>query len=264
LARRAGIQALAAEPAAAPHVHTFDELWHITRGTAQVTIENEVLRVDRGTLLTIPAGFEHTSPISVGDEPLEGIAIRTALAGVVGRTVRRMNAVEKLSPQRLFLEEQLLPQLDPGKRTLNVGVRAYSDYSQRFEAGCYVSVDIDEAARPNVVGDVAKLPFDDGSFEQVIFTGVFETLDDPWKAITEIYRVMGLRAKLLAGAPFRALWATSTSEASYVDRWRITPAGMRWLLRDFEIEEVIAVDDRYVFGIAHKGAARSNRSSRRW
>ena len=72
-------------------------------------------------------------------------------------------------------------------KVLDIGAGNHS-YSSYFPNR--VSVDIDPKRKPDIVGDIHDLPFEDESFDFVLCTEVLEHVEDPQKAITELYRVL--------------------------------------------------------------------------
>lgn len=65
-----------------------------------------------------------------------------------------------------------------------------------------ISIDINPDSNKNVLkGDIYKLKFENSSFDSVLATEVFEYLEDPKQAISEIYRILKKDGILLLSAP---------------------------------------------------------------
>jgi SAM-dependent methyltransferase len=102
----------------------------------------------------------------------------------------------------------------------------------------YVLVDINEAYKPDIVADVQALPFADGSLEAVLCLEVLEHVEDPFRAVREIHRVLKPGGKVLASSPFH--WPYHAKPGLYRDYWRFSADGMRTLFKPFASVEVVA------------------------
>ena len=172
------------------------------------------------------------------------------------KTIKKINSLifSKLfnknkikSPQRIFLEKEILPNCDFKGKVLFVGVRGYCQYDSFLTGkGEWITLDIDKSVNPDIVGDVCDmLFFEDEMFDWVVFNGVFEYLSDPQRGINEIYRVMKPKAKLLFGAPYHTL----DNDGSF---WRITPAGVDQYLRLFKIEKKYNIKNNHIYPLCKK------------
>lgn len=65
-----------------------------------------------------------------------------------------------------------------------------------------VNFDIAEHTTTDILGNAARLPFRDASFEAVICTGLLEHVPDPFRCAREIARVLKPGGELLCGTPF--------------------------------------------------------------
>ena len=100
-------------------------------------------------------------------------------------------------------------------------------------AKIYVAVDVQMTPLVNAGAAAEALPFRDEQFDFVICTQVFEYLPDPRVAVAEIKRVLRKGGALFLSAPSVFL---RDNEKEY---WRFLPAGLRFLLREFEAVEVM-------------------------
>lgn len=75
-------------------------------------------------------------------------------------------------------------------KVLDVGAGDFSRYRGLFTCEEYIKLDIKKSENIDVVGRVEDLPFKNDSFDSVVCTQVFEHVDNPFKAASEIYRVL--------------------------------------------------------------------------
>lgn len=93
-----------------------------------------------------------------------------------------------------------------------------------------ISFDIYLSDDVSFVADAHAIPLQDNSVDAVWVQSVLEHVLDPVQAVAEIRRVLKPGGLLFADASF--LWPVNEGAYDY-SRW--TPAGFRWLLRDFDI-----------------------------
>lgn len=87
--------------------------------------------------------------------------------------------------------------------------------------------------------DVRSMPsVADASLDAVFLSGVLEHVDDCHSAIRECHRVLRTNGVLLLGVPFN-----QPLHRAPQDFWRFTEYGIRYLLRDFVVEELVAIGD---------------------
>ena len=122
------------------------------------------------------------------------------------------------------------------KKTLDVGSRR-GRHSASFPN--VVSVDIDPAADPDIVGDAHALPFPDNSFEVVICREVLEHVENPIRAVDELYRTLKPGGKLLIYVPF--LFYYHAHEGYYGDYWRFTYDTLKMFSKRFSKHEISEV-----------------------
>src|SRR5574343_37462 len=125
--------------------------------------------------------------------------------------------------------DEFLKKHATNEKILDIGCGGASDY--RFFPN-RIAVDIDPARKPDVVGDAHNLPFDDCEFDAVLSTDVMEHLNDPVKAVSEMYRVLKPGGKVIFCTRF--IFPIHDSPNDY---WRFTKYGLRELFKDFEITE---------------------------
>lgn len=109
-----------------------------------------------------------------------------------------------------------------------------SDYFRsRFKK--YVSVDADPDCKPDIVANIHNLPFKDNTIECILCFSVLEHIQDPFKAVSELYRVMRPGSKALLSVPF--IWPYHSG--SYKDYWRFSDDGIKVLFKNFSYVEIV-------------------------
>ena len=96
-----------------------------------------------------------------------------------------------------------------------------------------VSLDIDPARNPEIVGDAEKLPFEDSSFGVIVCSEVFEHIPDTHQAVREMKRV--LRPGGLLVLTTRFAFPVHDSPGDF---WRFTPYGLQKMFDGWDIIEV--------------------------
>ncbi len=139
-----------------------------------------------------------------------------------------------------FFEERLKLIAEKSHSILDVGggrpfQKLVGRHKSILEGKKYITLDIDPATKPDVVGDAHKMPFEDGLFDAVLHVYVFEHLHAPHKAAEEIYRVLKPGGYMLGVIPF--IHPYHARKGGYRDYWRFSKDGIGVLFKDFkEIE----------------------------
>ncbi len=92
-----------------------------------------------------------------------------------------------------------------------------------------IAFDIYASPETQFIGDVHGLPLADGSVQAVSVQAVLEHVLDPWRAVSEIERVLAPDGLVYAVTPF----LQHVHEGPW-DFTRFTESGHRWLFRNFE------------------------------
>ncbi len=79
--------------------------------------------------------------------------------------------------------------------------------------------------------DIKKLPFDENTFDSVILTQVLEHIDEPFKALDEIKRVIKKDGILVLSVPF-----IYQAHATPYDFFRFSEFGLKKLCKDYNFE----------------------------
>lgn len=92
---------------------------------------------------------------------------------------------------------------------------------------------------PDIVGDIHDLPFEDNSVEALICIAVLEHVEEPQKAVKEMYRVLKPGGYCYIYVPF--LFYYHPMKGYYGDFYRFTIDGIKYLARDFSKIETSTV-----------------------
>jgi len=95
----------------------------------------------------------------------------------------------------------------------------------------YIILDKVADYKPDIVGDIHDLPFDDNSIESIVCIAILEHVERPWQAIDEMYRVLKPGGYLYIYVPF--LYYYHPMKGYYKDYYRFTKDGLKYLLKDF-------------------------------
>jgi SAM-dependent methyltransferase len=109
-------------------------------------------------------------------------------------------------------------------RMLDAGSGSYARYRHLLSCKSVVRMDIKAGPNVDVIGSADTMPFKDNEFDAVLSTQVFEHLEYPEKATTEIFRVLKLGGHVLITVP---QWNELHEEPH--DYWRYTCFGLKAL-----------------------------------
>ena len=111
-----------------------------------------------------------------------------------------------------------------GKDCLQIGVR------NKKYAPHWVSVDkYDTADYIDYQYDAHDMPFEDASFDIVVCNAVLEHVENPFKVVSELHRVLRPNGEIWVEIPFNQPYHPSPG-----DFWRVSPDGMLILMQDFK------------------------------
>lgn len=116
---------------------------------------------------------------------------------------------------------------------LEIGVPGGGGYARFFPK--HTTLDIDPARKPDVVGDIYRLPFADASWDTVVMIEVLEHLTDPAAAIEEVKRVLRPGGTLILTTRFLGPMHDIPH-----DYFRFTYYGLKHLFREWQDVEVRA------------------------
>ncbi len=89
---------------------------------------------------------------------------------------------------------------------------------------------------PDIVGDVHDLPLEDNSVDAIICIALLEHVEEPQKAVREMYRVLKPGGYIFIYVPF--LYYYHPMPGYYGDFYRFTYDGIKYLTRDFKEVEI--------------------------
>lgn len=114
-----------------------------------------------------------------------------------------------------------------------------STYREYFvKASSYVTSDVDEAMGTDILLDARDMQLPDQSFDCVFCSGVLEHVDDHAAVVSEVWRVLKVKGVFLLGVPFK-----QPIHRAPKDFWRFTEHGIRWMLRQFQVEVIKPLGD---------------------
>jgi SAM-dependent methyltransferase len=128
--------------------------------------------------------------------------------------------------------------LEPGARVLDAGA-GEGNYKRYFSQQRYCGLDLGvgdqkwDYTRLDVVGDLARLPFDTGTFDAAINIVTLEHVTDPARVVCELSRVLKSGGRLLLIAPLE--WEEHQQPHDY---FRYTRFGLEFLLKQAGFAEI--------------------------
>jgi SAM-dependent methyltransferase len=111
-----------------------------------------------------------------------------------------------------------------GKRCLQIGVRGEKCGKN------WVSVDrYDQSPLIDFHYDIRALEFPDGSFDGIVCNAILEHVEEPQRAIGELFRVLRPGGRIWVEVPLNQPYHPSPG-----DFWRVTPEGLRIWMSQFK------------------------------
>lgn len=160
---------------------------------------------------------------------------------VAGMRNMPWDAFHERSIKRIFDDKELIIDIGGGLRVAaeknNRGNQnaALADYI--FSKKRHYKV-LDKVAdyKPDIVGDIHELPLESGSVDAVICIAVLEHVEEPQKAVREMYRVLKPGGYCYIYVPF--LYYYHPMPGYYGDFYRFTFDGLQYMTRDFKDVEI--------------------------
>ncbi len=157
-----------------------------------------------------------------------------------------------MAPWEIFLKEKCIDIFTTSAKVLDIGegLRARKDTGSRYDSNRawlkeyidkveYVVMDPVPDYKPDIVGDIHAIPLKDESIPAIVCLAVLEHVENPIKAMEEMYRVLVPGGRLLIYVPF--LYYYHPHPGYYQDYWRFTYDALEMLAKPFSHKEIIAV-----------------------
>lgn len=106
-------------------------------------------------------------------------------------------------------------------------------YRHFFDCTEYIGLEYNDKFKPDYVGDVRAMPFDDASFDSVLSNQVLEHVDDTHRVVSELHRVLRPGGYACITVPF----VGRLHERPH-DYWRFSEYGLRYLFERHGFEEI--------------------------
>ncbi len=157
-----------------------------------------------------------------------------------------------MRPWELFFREKMIKLFSAGGKVIDIGggLRLVKDKNNRYDPKRewlrpylskvdYKILDVVDTYHPDIVGDVHNLLFDDNSIDSIICIAVLQHVEEPHKAIKEIYRVLKPGGMAFIYVPF--LFYYHAEKGYYKDYWRFTKDSLEYLTKPFAHSEIQSI-----------------------
>ena len=125
--------------------------------------------------------------------------------------------------------------IDPNKNNRQLEHEWLPEYIKKHHTE-YVVLDKVPDYNPDIIGDIHDLPFEDNSEDAIVCIAVLEHVEEPQKAVREMYRVLKPGGYCYIYAPF--LYYYHPMKGYYNDFYRFTKDGLEYMTRDFSTVEM--------------------------
>lgn len=148
-----------------------------------------------------------------------------------------------MTPWNKFFDEKIR-EIAKSDYILDVGGgikfgKGLQEYAKLFSGKKYVTLDKEPTYRPDLVGDIHHIPLADSSVDAVICKAVLEHVEEPHRAVGEIYRILKSEGKALFYLPF--LYPYHARHQVYKDYYRFSKDAVEYLFRNFRKLEYVPV-----------------------
>ncbi len=143
---------------------------------------------------------------------------------------------------KIFSEKSLIIdiggglRIDPSKNNRCGAIHGLDELSDMAKKVDYKILDKVADFHPDILGDIHALPFADNSIDAITCVYVLEHVEEPQKAVKEMYRVLKPGGYCWIEVPF--LFYYHPMEGYYKDFYRFTYDGLEYLTRDFKRVEI--------------------------
>jgi len=137
---------------------------------------------------------------------------------------------------RIFQEKDTIIDIGGGLRISNKNNRKkHNNFLDAYAHKCKVMDKVPDYS-PDLVGDIHSLPFKDNSVEAFTCIAVLEHVEEPQKAVKEMYRCLKPGGYCFIYVPF--IFFYHPMKGYYDDFYRFTIDGVKYMTRDFKEVEV--------------------------
>jgi SAM-dependent methyltransferase len=106
----------------------------------------------------------------------------------------------------------------------------------RLNPDYFLTIDIDKKRSPDIVMSATEMSFEDKKFDLVLILEVLEHIDEPQRAVEQIYRVLKPGGKVICSTPF--VFGIHDGPSDF---YRFTRFGLQNIFSMFQID---AIEDR--------------------
>ena len=151
-----------------------------------------------------------------------------------------------------FFREKILKILQEKRSLIDIGggLRVLKEKGNRYDPNQewlrpylekvdYKIIDPVPDYKPDIVGDIHSLPFADNSQEAIFCSAVLEHVENPFKAVEEMHRVLEPGGYLFVYVPF--LYYYHAERGYYRDYWRFSEDAINLLFKAFSSIEMARV-----------------------
>jgi ubiquinone/menaquinone biosynthesis C-methylase UbiE len=117
--------------------------------------------------------------------------------------------------------------------------KSLAPYKEYFLNCEYKTVDVNPDCHPDILATAQNLPIPDNSADGVICKSVLEHVENPFKAVDEIYRILKPGGKCFIYVPFLHPYHASGQKGK--DYWRFSEDGIKHLFKEFRKIEICPV-----------------------
>ncbi|MEK7180167.1 MAG: class I SAM-dependent methyltransferase [Patescibacteria group bacterium] len=140
-----------------------------------------------------------------------------------------------------FIDEKIA-EIAKEKIVLDIGggerfTKWLSEYKHLFGNCDYRTMDYDGSTGADVVGDIHKIPLENGSIDAAICCSVLEHIANPTIALGEIYRILKRGGKVFVYVP--SIYPYHARVGHYPDYWRFFDDTIEILFKDFSKVEFV-------------------------
>ena len=111
-----------------------------------------------------------------------------------------------------------------------------AQYEREFQNCDYKTFDYDASTGADTVGDIHKMPIEDGYCDAIICSSVLEHVRDPLTAMSELRRILKPGGHIFLYVP--SIYPYHARKGHYPDYWRFFDDTMRELFSGFSVVEI--------------------------